>query len=82
MDALAVGELLGKELLPIVLTLFFFNYILKPIKEDIHSMRGSVQNLFIKLAEMKDVKTDLDKLEHRLHELERACQACKIEKLS
>ena len=87
MDALALGDALGSlgtEIVRLIMTFFFFTYIMKPIKSDVHSMRESVQNLFIKIAKMEDIKehttanrNDIQRLENMIHSIELNCKSCR-----
>ena len=82
----AIGEL-GTEIVRLVITFFFFTYIMKPIKEDVHALKNTIQELLIKVAKMEDVKEataanrlEIQRLENMIHKIEINCKSCQNRK--
>lgn len=83
----AIGEL-GTEIVRLVITFFFFTYIMRPIKDDVHSLRNTIQELLIKVAKMEDVKEEtafnkleIKRIENMIHKIEVNCKSCKHKNL-
>jgi len=72
----------------LLIMIFFYFLAIKPIKKDVHAMAEKINLIFVRLAQadstkqrVEDIRTDVEKLENRLHAVEIQQRGCPANRL-